>query len=650
MESNKPLAQQAWDLRNAYISLPPKDSASDYRRLLLVGRTGAGKTTLVRQLLGVSHSFNFPPTSQNRTTVADFEAVFTEKGSSYKCVVTFLGKNIVYEYIKDCLFEAANKFFQTNDFNKSYNLFLEHKTQRFRLKYILGDATKTENLNASLDYKKTILTRGIKYKKYITNISEHISQENNFALTVFDKKAYNDLSKQEKREFDEYIYTQTTKNDDFIVYCNDIIKDIIELVFDAGKCGKFQNDSSGWPQVFTYENNQKDTFISNILRFCGNSGKDHGKLASPVVSGIRVSGPFHPRWSQYIPKIVIIDGEGIGHNSDRFHAISTSITEKYSLADNIFLIDSATEPMLNEAQSAALSIIAHGYSEELFFAFTKFDSIEGINYQDDDDRKQHILMAIENFADSCNDDDNLGIEVRDILENIADTKTIFLSSLNKDISLESSLKNPLLELLTLSKVYFFDGKVHCPKNSSIPSDNKEKSIQKKTLSPKKQKIFKEEQGIKLLKEAIQNFHDKWDGYLNFGSPARVPSQHWTRIKALTRRVAEFGWDSYDNLDPVADAVDFLQKSLLKLLKQNEIDKKVLNDILKLCSQENHDLCRRELITLEHHRWCEAYYFSGPGSTSLRAAKIRSIYKQRMPVSESNIVIKAILEIVKRHYS
>ncbi len=648
MESNKPLAQQAWDLRNAYISLPPKDSASDYRRLLLVGRTGAGKTTLVRQLLGVPHSFNFPPTSQNRTTVADFEAVFTEKGSSYKCVVTFLEREIVYEYIKDCLFEAANKLAQTNDFNKSYNLFLEHKTQRFRLKYILGDATKIQKSNfPSFDDNKN-LSRGVKYKRYITHISKYILQKIEFALTIFEKKSYSDLSTKEKYDFNDYIYTETTQNKDFTSYCSDIINDIIEVVFDAGKCGKFQNDSSGWPQVFTYENNKKSIFITNILRFCGNSGKDHGKLASPIVSGIRVSGPFHPRWSQYIPKIVIMDGEGVGHKSDSSQPISTSITEKYSLADNIFLIDSATEPMLNEAQSAARSIITNGYSEELFFIFTKFDSIEGANYQDDDDRKQHILMAIENFADSCNDD--LGIEVIDLLENIADKKTVFLSSLDKDISLESSLKNPLLELLTLSKVYFFDCKVHCPQSSSTSSENKEKSLQKKTLSPQKQKVFKEEQGIKLLKEAIQNFHDKWDGYLNFGSPARVPSQHWTRIRALTRRVAEFGWDSYDNLEPVADAVDFLQKSLLKLLKQNKIDKKTLNYILKLCSQENHALCRRELITQERCRWREAYYFSGPGSTSLRAAKIRSIYTQRMPVSESNIVIKAILEIVKRHYS
>lgn len=649
MESNNSLVQQAWDIRNAYISLPPKDSTFDYRHLLLVGRTGAGKTTLVRQLLGISHSLNFPPTSQNRTTVADFEAVFTEKGTPYKCIVTFLEKNIVYEYIKDSLFESADKFSQSNDFNKAYNLFLEHKTQRFRLKYILGDFTKIKKAsNLSLDDKK-ILLRGKKYEKYIKNISKYILQEKEFALSIFEKKSYSDLITKEKKDLEDYINTVIIQNKDFVTYCDDIINDIIEVVLDAGKCGNFQNGDSGWPQVFTYENNKKDKFLTDILRFCGNSGKDYGKLVSPLVSGIRISGPFHPIWSQYIPKIVIMDGEGVGHKSDRIQAISTSITEKYAIADHILLIDSATEPMLNEAQSAAISIITHGYSEELCFVFTKFDSIVGVNYQDDDDKKQHILMAIENFADSCNEDDDLGIEVRDILENIADRKSVFLSSLDKDISLESTLKDQLLNLLTLLKISFFHDKIYYQQSISLHSDNKDKNIQKKILQPKQQRVFKEEDGIKQLKKAIQNFHNTWDSYLNFGSPAAVKAQHWTRIKALTRRVAEFGLDSYDDLHPVADAVDFLQKSLFILLKKNKIDEKTLNYILKLCSQENHILCRLTLIGQERARWHKAYLFSGVGSTKDRANTIREIYMQKMPVSEGNTVIRAILEIVKKHY-
>lgn len=640
-------SQLAWDIRNAYISLPSKSATSDYKHLLLVGRTGAGKTTLVRQLLGISHNDNFPPTSQNRTTVADFEVVFTEKNTPYKCVVTFLEKKIVYEYIKDCLFEAANSFAFRNNFSKAYSLFMEHKTQRFRLKYILGDASKIERDGPRNSFESAILSRWIKYKKYIVNISECILKEFDFALDFFGK-AENNLSVEENKEIKDYIFSTIVNESCFIEYCNSIIDDVIELIFDAGKFGKFENEDSGWPKVFTYEDEGKSNFITNILNFCGNSAKKYGNLASPVVSGMRISGPFQPKWTQHIPKLVIIDGEGIGHKSDRKQSIPTSITEKYALVDNILLIDSATEPMLGESQSAILSVITHGYSEELLFAFTKFDSVVGVNYQDDDDKKQHILRSIENFADSCSENENLEVEIEDILEKISAKKTVFLSSLDTDISIESPLKDSLLTLLNILKISFFSDETH--HLDEVYPDGKDKKKFKEVVNCDKVNAFEEDKAIKILKTAIQNFHDKWNCYLNFGSPAQEPAQHWTRIKALARRVSEFGWDGYDDLQPVADAVDFLQKSIFVLLKQNNMDIKTANMILKLCSQENQNLCRLSLITQEVDRWYEAYQFSGFGSTRNRAVMIQSIYMQSMPATEDNTVIKKIIETMKIYCS
>lgn len=53
-------------------------------------------------------------------------------------------------------------------------------------------------------------------------------------------------------------------------------------------------------------------------------------------------------------------------------------------------------------------------------------------------------------------------------------------------------------------------------------------------------------------EAAKNFHTTWRGLLGLDFNPTAPKEHWTRVKALSRRLAE-GWaDEYDNLKPVAD--------------------------------------------------------------------------------------------------
>src|SRR5207302_10446954 len=58
-----PETTDAFAIRDSVIPLP-RSSDSGYRRVLLLGTTGGGKTTLVRQLIGTDpHSERFPSTS-----------------------------------------------------------------------------------------------------------------------------------------------------------------------------------------------------------------------------------------------------------------------------------------------------------------------------------------------------------------------------------------------------------------------------------------------------------------------------------------------------------------------------------------------------------------------------------------------------------
>src|SRR4029453_15442545 len=85
------LTPETWDFfaaRDQVIAIP-KSEDSDFRRVLLLGTTGSGKTTLVRQLLGTDpRKERFPSTSTAKTTVADTELVIAE--GNYRGGGTFM--------------------------------------------------------------------------------------------------------------------------------------------------------------------------------------------------------------------------------------------------------------------------------------------------------------------------------------------------------------------------------------------------------------------------------------------------------------------------------------------------------------------------------------------------------------------------------
>jgi hypothetical protein len=68
-------------------------------------------------------------------------------------------------------------------------------------------------------------------------------------------------------------------------------------------------------------------------------------------------------------------------------------------------------------------------------------------------------------------------------------------------------------------------------------------------------------------EAAKNFHSRWRGLLGLDLNPDAPKEHWTRVKALSRRLAE-GWsDEYDNLKPVADLRFELQRQVYLMLQR-----------------------------------------------------------------------------------
>src|SRR5262245_16325727 len=92
-------------LREEIIPLPLSEPEG-YRRVLFLGTTGAGKTTLVRQLIGTDPTVErFPSTSTAKTTIHDSEIVLDD--GPWRAVVTFVPSDEVREYLTECISAAV---------------------------------------------------------------------------------------------------------------------------------------------------------------------------------------------------------------------------------------------------------------------------------------------------------------------------------------------------------------------------------------------------------------------------------------------------------------------------------------------------------------------------------------------------------------
>ena len=131
----------SWDLRNSALPLPGTDDG--YTQVMMVGTTGAGKTSLLRHLIG-SHPEHdrFPSTSASRTTISDIE-VITSDEPTYRAVVTFFNEWAVHTYVHECVASACAALWEDLPDDRLADRFLTHRDLRFRLGYVIGSWRQT---------------------------------------------------------------------------------------------------------------------------------------------------------------------------------------------------------------------------------------------------------------------------------------------------------------------------------------------------------------------------------------------------------------------------------------------------------------------------------------------------------------------------
>lgn len=406
----------------------------------------------------------------------------------------------------------------------------------------------------------------------------------------------------------------------------DALMEEIEKRFDLLPPGNIQKTRQGWPLTWSGEwpVEKRAKFLRAISRFSSNYAPLFGRLLTPLVNGVRVAGPFTPTWNgSEVPKLVLLDGEGLGHTPKSSSAVSTTVTRRIEDADAVLLVDSATQPMQAAPLAALREVVTTGNARKLIMAFTHFDEVKGDNLPTASAKVHHVLASAENVLAAFGEE--LGPYAERALRQRLEGARFFFADIHEPLSqATASGRRTISQVRKLLDA--IDAVIERPETAEARPAYDRMNL------------------VLAIRAAAEAFHEAWRALLGLESSPGFVKEHWTRIKALSRRLAT-GWaDEYDTLRPIAD----LRKELVEriyVFVQNPVRWKgaePAEDEKQACFDAFADNLGRRLLEVctrrmrhEHVvRWQDAYNKHGTGSTFVRARIIGDeIYGPAAPVPD-----------------
>lgn len=655
------LVPQPTDFLKERDSVIPLHSSinSDYRSVLLLGTTGAGKTTLLRQIIGTHPTKErFPSTSTSKTTVADTEILIAD--GEYSAVVTFMERDEVRDYLEECVSKAVLVAYQNKPDPTILRAILQHVDQRMRFNYILGNGPFEEDgdfdeedegeENNGLDHDLEWTPSDSMFDLGKTNevLLHTVAKVKNIARDQ-GKKLKEELDASEESDqrvvdelFEDELDRILRQDEEYHAIADELIEEI-EIRFEALTQGNIRKTKQGWPVYWELTSSDRHSFIREILRFSSNHAPLFGTLLTPLVNGIRVKGPFSPLWNDSVSQpLVLIDGEGLGHTPDSSSSLSTRVKRKMGEVDAVVLVDNATQPMQAAPVAALRSLIKTGNIKKLLMAFTHFDEVKGDNLPNIRAKKEHVLASVENVMTSLGDD--LGPNAERTLRAQLDSKCYFLGGI--DQILDPTKKRGQQSIGQLKELL-------------LAIDN----IIEKPEPIEARPVYDRMNLALSIREAAHQFQEAWLPRLGRKYQRGIDKEHWTRIKALSRRLAN-GWaDFYDTLHPVSDLHEQLSELIYVTIQEpvrwegdkpvEDEQQQIFDKLSRSISIKLLELASRRIWVERSEAWQTAYSQSGLGSTFIRAEIIdESIYRKAAPVPDltpspdRNKFLHEVLELVE----
>lgn len=356
----------------------------DIKKIYLLGSTGAGKTSLVQNIIGTSE-FGFPTTSQKRTTVAPTEYVIN-KELEFKTTVILKKKEDILDSIKELIEMAIIRAYEGNLIIEDIIFELEQTPdERFKLKHIISPDTFKNK--ASYIYKNIL--------PQIENTDEDIFSNQNIILEI-------------ENITNEFLHE-------------------IETHFNM-KCSNSYKLFNDEPFIIEGISN-KNEFIKRNKELLAN---ETGSI-SVLVEYIRIQGNLLANWLKPDLSFVLIDGEGIGHTySEKRDTLSTRHHDYFNFCNNIVLVENSTEPFTTGGQGAIESIFLNGYKNKFKLIFSKIDKLTI------SDTNSYFRRNLRNLSEA--------LKKEDILFDVENKNTFKVANLNKKNS-GTSERNEIEKLL-----------------------------------------------------------------------------------------------------------------------------------------------------------------------------------------------------------
>ncbi len=624
------------------IKLPGKEDG--YTRQTIVGASGAGKTSLLRLLAGTNKE-KFPTTSTGRTTTCNLELIQSED-EEYEVVVTFMTRYVVEMYVQECIEAALEYCFLEKCENLDRNIISKHlfinQDLIFRLSYIIGDLSLETHVPNDLDEE---------FEEFNEEIDDEIEEaeiqvEQDIEALLKNVNYYIDkvigiarikLESNENTLDEEFNITE----DNDILSLKDEIMEEIMMRFQFLKGGEKLNSKGKWTNAWYFKSKDREEFIRVVKRFSSNNWRLWGSLLTPIVKTMRVKGKFKPDFSEKIPKQVLFDGQGLGHKTT-MTSMPIDTLEYFKLSDGIVIVDNAQQPVLDNVKMAIRTIIQKGYFNKVCFAYTHMDLMKGDNFKNFQDRKVHVNLALESYLNEMKHKEPDSLSYTEI-DTLLDS-CYYFSCLDKQ------------KITGLSK----------QSGEKLIGKWKEKLVEEITIE--NVKLSYDAMTLFLhVQTGIENFRNFWGEKIGYPFKS-VKTLHWSKIRALTRRLGYTGEDSYgDELAPLADFSDAISAQMnifmnrpvcvIPEIVKEEVKVMFINEVKREISDKMLGFVKKEMWMQQEQlqRWKDAYNFCGTGSSFQRASKINEIFDFAAPkmsllsynmTAEQKRYINSIFEIVE----
>lgn len=681
-------------IRTVETKIPTKDSQGNYLfpATLLIGASGSGKTTFIKQLIG-SVDTNFPATMQSNTTVGSMIAVIQNDTNELIASAKLVNKSALEDRLEQAYIQIVKQVLRSE--KRIADILYDNITifddKKVKLHYIISkDDIDSPQLLTTLKKESSEIWES--FIKTSSDFPFYVSKDfsKNFSVeffAAFEEFIEENLEKSQVVEEVIEIIKERIKN--IVLSCFDFLKAqegiaISIEVIDESSVVQLGNDKSfEFPKMITVsasyqdnrkpDNNLRQIFFRSLEYVSAANELNQGKTIFPVIEHLRIKGNFKPLWYGEAEQqnYILIDSEGIGHDITN-QSVSMQMREIMSRCNAITVIQNGAEQMQTAFAETLRSLIYNGWIDKTKFCFNRMESFDPKAHASIESKLTFINSNIKNalkqiVSSEKREEQKIVASREDIFEKLILEKSLYFEHLKeyltdsekfipldkkeawnqiKDIEMEENIKNRIKDgfFIQLSEKDQFNPVKNINEYLREIVKKKKKftleDISLKNLNPK----YRADVFSALLNDLNNIFVNEFLRLIS-GSP-------WQTVRAFNIRIAG-NWDhrEWRPLQPEALFIALANKvimhyllnpeNIVEIKERNELEfttivQQIISDVIFSFAkvQSFNEIAKRTIYTeLLESCWKPGKEMNGSGSTYRRENLIKEKMMSKFYVKE-----------------